>query len=207
MSLLNTIVTRLFDLLLWPFRTLDPLWGLLVVSMLAGVMMLWLFGKVSNQKTIRVVRDRIRGNLIAVRLFGDDLGLLFKLQGRILLQTANYLRYAIVPMLILLVPVAFVLAQLHLRYESRPLEAGKTTVLTAQLHEGASIRDGVALEAPDGIVVETPPVKAVAAREVSWRIRAEQDRVAEQHHQRMPAAKANDFSEAFSALILLDRSE
>lgn len=172
---INATLTRLFDLLLWPFRSLDPIWGLLLVSMLAGVMMLWLFGKVSNQKVIRVVRDKIRGNLIAVRLFGDDLGLLFRLQGRILLQTASYLRHAIVPMLILLVPVAFVLAQLHLRFESRPLEAGKPTVITAQLHEGASLRSDVALEVPEGVVVETPPVKAVAAREVSWRIRPERD--------------------------------
>jgi len=40
--------------------------------------MLWLFGKVSNQDTIREVRDRIRGNLIAVRLFGDGIALVAK---------------------------------------------------------------------------------------------------------------------------------
>jgi len=46
--------------------------------------MLWIFGKVSNQDAIHKVRDRIRGNLLGVRIFGDEIGIMFRLQGKIL---------------------------------------------------------------------------------------------------------------------------
>ena len=93
-------MTGLFDLVFLPFLSLDPMWGLTVVSLLVGVLMLWIFGKVSDQNAIGLIRDRIRGNLIGIRLFGDDLGMLFRLQGTIFRQTLTYLRYAMMPMLI-----------------------------------------------------------------------------------------------------------
>ena len=72
MGLFNKLLTLLFGLLFRPFQSFDPIWALIFISLVAGVLMLWLFGKVSNQETIRAVRDRIRGNLLGVRLFGDD---------------------------------------------------------------------------------------------------------------------------------------
>ena len=120
----NNLVTRLFDLVLRPFGSLDPLWGLTAVSIVTGVLMLWIFGKVSNQEAIRTVRNRIRGNLIGIRLFGDDLGILFRLQGRILRQTAVYLGYSFVPLLVMIVPVVIILAQMNLRFSGRSMEPG-----------------------------------------------------------------------------------
>jgi len=42
--------------------------------------MLWIFGKLSDQDTIHEIRDRIRGNLLGIRIFGDEIGTLFRLQ-------------------------------------------------------------------------------------------------------------------------------
>jgi len=173
-KLLNATMSRFFDLLFLPFRGLDPMWALLAISVLTGVLMLWLFGKVSDQDTIHSVRDRIRGNLIAVRLFGDDIALLARLQGRILGQTAVYLRHAFVPMLIMIVPVVLILTQLNLWFAFRPLETGEGAVLTVQLRDPAGGAGRVALEAPAGIRVETPPVRATSVGQVSWRIRAQE---------------------------------
>lgn len=167
-------LTGLFDLVFLPFRSLPPVWGLTVVSLVTGLIMLWLWGKVSNQDAIKVVRDRIRGNLIGIRLFGDDLGLLFRLQGRIIGQTLVYMRYALFPMLILIVPVILVLTQLHLRYEARPLLPDEQAVVRVELREGVPVDGAVRLEVPAGVRVETPPVHAASIHEVSWRIRAEE---------------------------------
>lgn len=174
MKLLNALLTRSFDLFFIPFRGIDPMWALLAISVLTGVFMLWLFGKVSDQETIGSVRDRIRGNLIAVRLFGDDLRVLLVLQGRILWGTLTYLRYAFVPMLIMIVPVVLILTQLNLRFEARPLAEGEDTLITVQFRDPSAIDEGVVLEAPAGISVETPPVRAASVGQVSWRIRAEE---------------------------------
>lgn len=173
MTLFNLALTRVFDLLLAPFRGLDPLWGLAAVSLVAGVLLLWLFGKTSDQARIRDVRDRIRGNLIGIRLFGDDLGILFRLQLRIFRQTLTYLRHASVPMVVLLVPVLLILVQLNLRFAARPLEPGESAVLTLRLRQGSALAPDVALETPAGVVVETPGVRIPSLDEVSWRVRAE----------------------------------
>jgi uncharacterized membrane protein (DUF106 family) len=174
MTLLNRWVTGLFDLVFLPFRGLDPLWGLAAVSLVAGVVMLWIFGKTSDQARIRDVRDRIRGNLIGIRLFGDDLGLLFRLQARIFRQTLTYLRHAMMPMLVLLVPVLLILVQLNLRYGARPLAVGESTVLTLQLRAASPLEEEVELSVPPGVTVETPGVRMPARREVAWRVRVDQ---------------------------------
>jgi hypothetical protein len=136
--------------------------------------MLWLFGKVSNQDRIREVRDRIRGNLIAIRLFGDDLGQLFRLQGRVFGHTFVYLWRALPAFVILLIPVALIATQLHLRFQVRPLRPQETALVKVELRDAEALRRELALEVPEGITVETPPVRAEVIREVSWRVRADE---------------------------------
>lgn len=174
MGLINRIMTGLFDLVLFPFRSLDPMWGLTWVSLLVGVLMLWIFGKISNQDAIKVTRDRIRGNLIGIRLFGDDLGMLFRLQATIFGQILTYLRYTMLPMLIMLVPLVLILIQLDLRFMTRPLEPGEQTVVKVKLRELSPVSSGVELSAPDGVTIETPGVRIESEREVAWRVRIDE---------------------------------
>jgi hypothetical protein len=168
----------LFDAVFWPFRGLGPIWPLIVISFATGILMLWIFGKVSNQGAIRTVRDRIRGNLIGIRLFGDDLGILFRLQGRILRQTASYLGHSLVPVLVMLVPVVLVLTQLNLRFSVRPMQPGEQAVVKVKLREASPMQEAVRLEVPQGVLLETPGVRIDDSeqdlREIAWRIRAEQ---------------------------------
>jgi hypothetical protein len=167
------MITLLFELFFRPFKGFAPIWALSVISLLAGVFMLWLFGKVSNQDTIKVVRDRIRGNLLGIRLFGDDIGLLFLLQARVMRQTLTYLRHALVPILIMIVPVLFILIQMNLRFSLRPLKPGESTVVNVTLRDPAALSKGLSLETPEGVTVDTDAVRVPSLMEVSWRVRAE----------------------------------
>lgn len=177
MGLINRMLTGLFDGFFWPFRGLAPIWALTVISFVAGILMLWIFGKVSNQEAIRVVRDRMRGNVIGIRLFGDDLAILMRLQVRILRHTAVYFGRALVPMLVLIVPMIFILVQLNLRFSVRPMEPGEPAVVKVRLRDASPVRETVELQVPPGIVVETPGVRIEDPdedlREIAWRIRPE----------------------------------
>lgn len=170
---LNLLLTRLFDLICWPFGALAPIWALIVISFLTGILMLWLWGKISNQEGIKQAKNQIRGNLIGVRLFQDDLRITLRLQGRILRHTLTYMRYAVVPMLVLLIPVILVMIQLNLRFSVRPLEPGRQTLLEAKVRDLGTLGGSIELLAPEGVVVETPAVRNVSAGEVTWRVRAE----------------------------------
>ncbi len=169
---LNVLLTGLFDLLCRPLAPLPPVAALTILSVLTGILMLLVFGRVSNQAAIGRVRDRIRGHLIGVRLFQHDLGVVGRLQGRILADTGRYLRHSLLPMLILIPPVILVIIQLNLRFAVRPLRPGESAMLQALTHE-PTLLNSISAEAGDGLLVETPPVRIASRGEVAWRIRAE----------------------------------
>ena len=176
MGAVNGILTRLFDVAFWPFRTVAPIWPLIVISFVIGILMLWMVGKVSNQEAIRVVSDRIRGNLLGIRLYGDDLAILFRLLGRVLSQIGKKLLHFLWPALVMSVPLVLVLTQMNLRFSLRPLEPGERAMVQARLRQASPMRESVELQLPDGLVLETPGVRIEDPdedlREVAWRIRA-----------------------------------
>ena len=172
-SLINAILTPVFDVICWPFRALAPNWALAVISFAAGIFLVWLFGKTSDQDRIRAIRDRIRGNLLGVRLFQHDIGVVLKLQGKIFGDTFRFMGLALVPMLIMIVPVTLIMTQLNLRFAVRPLEAGEAVLVTALVRDAAALNQPIALEVPDGVTVETPPVRIRSSREITWRLRVD----------------------------------
>ena len=171
-NFVNQLLTPLFDLACWPFRLLSPIWAITVISLVSGVAMVWLFGRVSDQPSIKVLREQIRGNLIGVRLFQSDLGVVMRLQRRIFGDTMRYMRHALVPMVVLLVPVLLIMTQLNLRFASRPVAPGEQVLVKAFVRNAGSLDEAVTLETTDGIAVETPGVRVPATREVAWRVRA-----------------------------------
>lgn len=170
----NRALTAVFDAVCLPFLGLPPIVALAAMSCASGVFLVWLFGRLSDQDGIREVRDRIRGNLIGVRLFRRDVAVVLRLQGRIFRDTLRFLRLAAVPMLILAAPLVLVAAQLHLRFAVRPIEPGATAVVTATVREPAALDGPIALVASEGVTVETPPVRIRATREIAWRVRVEE---------------------------------
>ena len=135
---LNAALTAIFDLLCLPFRALPPIVGLAAISCVSGVLLVWLFGRLSDQDRIREVRDRIRGNLLGVRLFRRDVAVVLRLQRLIVGDTLRFLRLAAVPMLILAAPVVLVMVQLHLRFAVRPIEPGAAVVVTVTVREAST---------------------------------------------------------------------
>lgn len=171
--LFNGFLTKLFDVVCWPFQGFDPIWAMIVISLLTGVLMVWIFGKVSNQEAIKRVKDKIRGNLIAVRLYQNDLRVVLRVQGRILRDTLTYMKYSVVPMLVIIVPVVFIIIQLNLRFSIRPLPPSEQTLVKVKVRDPSVLYGEVVLEAPDGVNVETPGgVRIVSQGEIAWRIRA-----------------------------------
>ena len=170
-NLINVVLTPVFDVICWPFRPLPPTWALAAISLASGILLVWLFGKTSDQKRVQVIRDRIRGNLIGVRLFQHDIGVVLQLQGRIVRDTLRFMRLAVVPMLIMVVPVVLIMTQLNLRFAVRPLQAGEPVLVTALVRDAAALDRPIALDVPDGVTVDTPPVRIRSAREIAWRLR------------------------------------
>jgi hypothetical protein len=172
MGYFNYAITGLFDVLLWPFRTLPPIWGLAFVSVLTGIVMLFIFKLTSRQERIRAAKDLIKGYLLQIRLYRDDLSLMFAAQKGILKANLTYLKYSVVPIAFIIVPVVLIMIQLNLRYGAAPMEPGQTFIVKAVFDR--RIPDDVALSGGGVFTVETPPVRIERLREVDWRVRADE---------------------------------
>jgi hypothetical protein len=172
-AVFNAVFTFLFGLAYEPLKWLGPLWSIVILSCLAGILLVWIFGKVSNQAAIQRTRNRLSGELIGLRLFKDDLRVFFGIQARVMVWTVKYLRHSLVPMLILMAPTILILIQLNYHYASRPLRVGEQTLVKVKLRETDLLARGgeLTLTAPATVKVETESVRIPELREVCWRVR------------------------------------
>lgn len=182
METLNQVLNSIFDGVLELFAGLDPSYGLLVISVVTGILMLFVFRYTSDQKGIKRAKNLVKAHFLAIRLYKDDIGQMFTTMKNIIVSNVLYMSKSIKPMLFMLVPVGLVLIQLESRYEHRPFKVGEKTVVTVRLNEGgraayASLSDlsKIALTVPEGLQVETPMLRIPEKAEVSWRIRMEKE--------------------------------
>jgi hypothetical protein len=165
-------LTFLFGLFYGALKWLGPFWSLVGLSILGGILLVWIFGKVSNQDAIKRARNRLSAELIALRLFKDDLRVFFGVQGQVLVWTVKYLRHSLMPMLILMVPAMIILIQLNLHYGLRPVDIGESALVKVKLRDPAALTSGeVTLQAPSNLKVETQGVRISELKEISWRVR------------------------------------
>lgn len=157
------------------FGALHPLISLTLISVATGVGMLWVFGRVSDQKKIERTKKRLQAYLLELRLFGDDLALVWRSQKNLLTGNLRYMALMLKPALYLTVPVVVLMIHMDGFYGWAPLPVGQSAVITVQTGQVlTSSTPAPELEAPPGIVVETPAVRALRAGQFSWRVRAEQ---------------------------------
>jgi len=85
MWVFNSAFGKIFNLIFFPFRSMSPWVGMILISFLTALLMLFVFRFTSNQEGIRRVKNKIKAHLLELRLFKDSLSLSFKAQGNILL--------------------------------------------------------------------------------------------------------------------------
>lgn len=182
METLNRILNVVFDGILGLFANLDPAYGLLVISVITGILMLIVFRYTSDQKGIKRAKNLVKAHFLAIRLYKDDIAQMLATMKNIVVSNLVYMSKSVKPMLFMLAPVALVLIQLDSRYEHRPFKVGETTVVTVRLHQGganasASLAElsSVTLTVPAGLKIETPMLRIPEKAEVSWRIKMEQE--------------------------------
>jgi hypothetical protein len=174
MRAVNVLVATLVDGLLWPFQAWPPIVGLTVASLLAALLLLAAFKATSNQRAVAAVKRKIQAGLFELRLFQDDPYTVLRVVGDLFRQQAVYLRYALVPLLWIAIPLTLVCAQLQAHYGYEGLRPGESALLKVRLKD-AGARPSLAIDAPDGLRVGTPFVWAPALREAACRIEATRD--------------------------------
>lgn len=160
MNAVNRVVTSVFDVLLAPLEAIGDEFALLVVSGVFGVLALWAFKHISWQRGIKATKDRIKGHLMEIRLYQDDLGIVAKATGKVLLRNLQYLGLNLLPFVPLSIPFVFVAAQMVVRYgfEPVPVQAAPTEPTASRIAgEGQTLVIEGAPDAIAGLEVSFPP--------------------------------------------------
>lgn len=110
----------LFDILLVPFKGINPLWGLLWISSLSGIMMILLFKRFSNQQAIAAVRRTMGSRALGMLLYLESPLTVVKLALRLITDNFVYLWHLLFPMLVIALPFLLVAGQLDARYAKLP---------------------------------------------------------------------------------------
>lgn len=172
MSIFNGFITGVFDFVLYPFRSMPPLVGLCVLSVLLGILLLLMYKYTSPQKKIKEIKDRIKAGLYEVRLYKDDIGIVFQSNKALFLNNLKYFGcncIALVPLVVVILPI---IIQFDARYGIAPLAEGEVVPLKVVLSEDvdfASTR--VDLQVPDGLEIEAGPVRIPSKREHAYRMK------------------------------------
>jgi hypothetical protein len=143
------------------------------IAAVTGVLLLAVFKYTSNQHAIKRVRNDINANLLALKLFKDSATVALQAQGRLLQSAGKLFVFAVVPMLVMALPVTLLLGQVALWYEARPLRPGEDAVITMKLGgQAASTMPAVSLEPTDAVSVAVGPVRITSQRELCWNVTA-----------------------------------
>ncbi len=169
LAVLNPVCTAIGDVTYAIVRTL-PVWvGLTLLSVLAGIAMLVIFRYMSNQTGITRAKDQISANLLAIKLYRDELRVMFRSQWGVLCGVAKLQRYVLTPVLIMLLPMMLGLAQMGMRHQWRPLQPGERTLMKVRFDAEHAVAGQIKLEPSPGLHVEVGPVPG--GGELVWRIR------------------------------------
>jgi hypothetical protein len=143
---------------------------LIAVSAVCGAGAFFAFRRWSDRAAIRRSINLLLARLLEFRLFMDEPRLILRAQGALLVENFRLLRLVLKPVLLLAVPMLIVLSQLEACFEYAPLALGEPALVNVQLNGWSGLPDPP-LKAPPGIRFEAGPVRVVAERQISWRLR------------------------------------
>lgn len=181
---INYVLTKLFDIILYPFSFISPFWGILFLSILMSFVVLYIYKWISSPRAVKSAKDKIKADILAIRIYKDlwrvIAGSFFKSLG----HTFHYFGLNLLPLLII-IPILFpAFVQMDIRYGMKPFQVGDEIIIKAAFSQDPNDLD-VELLASDNFKPKMNPVfinayrvyeesgeKKYPIKEVNWKVKA-----------------------------------
>jgi uncharacterized membrane protein (DUF106 family) len=171
--LINIPVNAIGSFLFAPISIMPGWLSNTIISAFTGVLLLIIFKYTSNQNAIGQVRDEIKANMLALKLFKDNVSVILSSEGHVFKGAFLVLFHYIRPMLIAVVPLTLLLVQLGLWYQSRPLSSGQEALVTMEFSKNEEASwENVVIEPMSAIEVISGPVRVYSKKQLYWKIKA-----------------------------------
>lgn len=174
-SALHLALGQVLDLLLWPVSGQSASVQATFLGLPAALLALEGHRRSANQPAIARAKDRIKGHLLELRLFRDDLRVLLRAQCGILRHNGVYLLQSLVPFTVLFAPFFLLLVQIEARFGWSGFAPGESALLTADVEVLGRLSDlPLELETSGGVRAELPALRVERTRQLVWRLEAEE---------------------------------
>ena len=168
---LNIALATTADTLLAPLLNLPAVVSLLLTSLLTAALIVAVVAATTDQARVRHTKRRIYAALLEIRLFNDDPRAVLRSIRDALRENLAYLRISMVPLVLLSVPLLLLVTHLNAFYGYTGLVAGSSGLLKVEAATAPTLAGvELSLDVPEGILVETGPVRLAGEPEVLWRI-------------------------------------
>jgi len=174
MEAILILLNRFFDLLWAPLAKTSYYIDFIIISAISALIFLVIFKKTSNQERIRHYKNKIFAHILEIRLYKDQPILTIRIIFNILKYNLIYLRYSLVPILIILPLVLMISVQLNNRYGYLPIKKGDSFIIQAEIDKTSMIGIGNTLakiqcDTSKGILIETPSMVIESEASIFWR--------------------------------------
>lgn len=106
------------------------------------------------------------------KLFKGSIHVAFKSQVNIFLASFKLLFQSIVPMLVMILPVSFILAQMGMQYQARPAQLDDESIIVImKLNDGFEFWPDITLETGPAIQSTLGPVRVLSKKEIYQKIK------------------------------------
>jgi len=166
---INYFITRVFDIILYPFSFIHEFWGILFLSIIMSFIVLWIYKWVSSPGAIKATKNKIKANILAIRLYKDlgkvIIGSFFKS----LFYTLKYFILNFGPVLII-IPILFpAFVQMDIRYGLQPFKVGDDLAVKASFASDIAGLDVELLE-NEHYKLKMNPVFIKVLKEINWKL-------------------------------------
>ena len=166
---INYFITRLFDVILYPFTFVNDFWGILFLSAVSSLVVLVVYKYLSSPEKIKDSKDKIKANILAIRLYRDFWKVILTSFGKSVLYTLKYFSLNLLPLLVVLPVLAPIFAQMDVRYGMRPFTTDEVAVVKAYFNEDVE-NLGIKLVESDSFKPLMKPVFIKAEKQVNWKV-------------------------------------
>ncbi len=143
------------------------------VGLVTGVVSIWFIRRLTDGARVRAAVNLVIAHLLEFRLFAAEPAVIVRAQWYLIVANGRLLRLILIPSLLLLLPFLALIALLDGVLGHAPIRVGEPAVITVQCRNAPDTLTGdIRLDAPQGIAVESPPVRIPAGAQVCWRVRA-----------------------------------
>lgn len=176
---INYAITKIFDVILYPFGFINDFWGLLFLSIIVSFVVLIIFKYVSSPRKIKNAKNKIKSSILAIRLYKDFwrviAGSFFKSLG----YTFKYFFLNFGPILLIIPLLAPIFFQMDARYGMRPFKKDEIFVVKAKFNSNVFDLNIKMLKNKNFVPVMNPVFinafeddeKTIPIREVNWKLK------------------------------------